>query len=98
MPVAVFIGDEITAAGYRLCGVEVHIADDTNVLQLVQRVSGQAAFVLVGSNVIQGLDVQQLDALLANTDTPVLVVPDVRDQAALPDIAERVHKQLGMLE
>ena len=35
MSVAEFIGDEVSAAGYRLCGIDVHIADSSNALALI---------------------------------------------------------------
>jgi vacuolar-type H+-ATPase subunit F/Vma7 len=98
MSVTEFIGDEVTAAGYRLSGVDVHVADDKNVMHLVKQARARASLVLVGSNVLQGLDNQELYQLLASTDPPVLVVPDVRELAEVPDITERIHKQLGMLE
>ena len=40
----------------------------------------------------------KLDQLLANSQPPVLVVPDVRGLQAVPDIASRINKQLGLLE
>jgi hypothetical protein len=54
--------------------------------------------VLVGSSLAQQLQRADLDALLANIQPPVLVVPDVSDRHEVPDIASRVNKQLGLLE
>ena len=98
MSVAEFIGDEVSAAGYRLCGVNSHVANGNNVVDLVKQACERASLVLVGSNVVEGLNKQELDELLANTEPPVLVVPDVRGLTEVPDITARIHKQLGMLE
>ena len=98
MAVVVFIGDEVTAAGYRLCGVDVYVADVSNVGHHVKQACEYGSLVLIGSNVVTGLASQQLDDLLASTEPPVLVVPDVRELEDVPDIASRIRKQLGMLE
>ena len=98
MAVAAFIGDEVTAAGYRLCGLDVYVADLSNVGHHVKQACEHASLVLIGSNVVKGLDSQQLDDLLASSEPTVLVVPDVRELEDVPDIASRIHKQLGMLE
>ena len=98
MSVAEFIGDEVSAAGYRLCGVNAHVANGNNVVDLVKQACERASLVLVGSNVVEKLNKQELDELLANTEPPVLVVPDVRGLKEVPDITARIHKQLGMLE
>ncbi len=93
-----YIGDEVTAAGYRLCGVNVQIADRRNVFSLVQQACEHASLVLLGSGAAQYLHSTELDTLMANTSPPVLVVPDVCGKQSVPDIATRIHKQLGMLE
>ena len=98
MTVAEFIGDEVSAAGYRLCGVDVHIADESNALSLIRKSCERASLVLVGSSLAQQLQGADLDALLASIEPPVLVVPDVSDSHDVPDIASRVNKQLGLLE
>jgi vacuolar-type H+-ATPase subunit F/Vma7 len=98
MAVAVFIGDEVTAAGYRLCGVDVYVADVSNLEQHVKQACDHASLVLIGSNLVKGLGSRRLDELLASIKPPVLVVPDVRELEDVPDIASRIHKQLGMLE
>lgn len=98
MPVAEFVGDEVSAAAYRLCGIEVHIADSVNALSLIKQACERASLVLVSSSVVQQLPGAELDELLANIQPPVHVVPDVRGLQAVPDIASRINKQLGLLE
>ena len=90
MSVAEFVGDEVSAAGYRLCGIEVHVADSGNALSLIKKSCERASLVLVSST--------ELDELLVNIQPPVLVVPDVCGLQDMPDIASRINKQLGLLE
>lgn len=98
MSVAEFIGDEVSAAAYRLCGVETHIADSSNAQLLIKRACERSTLVLVGSSTTRYLSSVELDSLMANIQPPVLVVPDVRGLLDVPDIASRISKQLGMME
>jgi vacuolar-type H+-ATPase subunit F/Vma7 len=93
-----FIGDEISAAGYRLCGVEVHIADSANTAALIQQACKRASLVLVGSSTAACLGTTELETLLANVMPPVLLVPDVAGRQRVPDLAGLIHRHLGMLE
>lgn len=98
MSVTEFIGDEVSAAGYRLCGIDVHIADRHNALSLIKQACESASLVLIGSSTAQYLQARELDGLMENITPPVLVVPDVAGTQAVPDIATLIRKQLGMLE
>lgn len=98
MSVAEFIGDEVSAAGYRLCGVDVHIADESNALSLIRESCERASLVLVGSSLVQTMQPADINVLLASIKPPVLVVPDVGGSHDVPDIASMVNKQLGLLE
>lgn len=98
MSVAEFIGDEVSAAGYRLCGIEVHIAENANAMSLIKKSCERASLVLVSSSILQYIHSAELDELLANIQPPVLVVPDVRGLQDMPDIVSRINKQLGLLE
>ena len=98
MSVAEFIGDEVSAAGYRLAGIETRIADSATVLAAVRQACERASLVLVGSSAVAGMHSAELDELLASRAPPVLVVPDTQGLYEVPDIAARIYKQLGMLE
>lgn len=98
MAVVEFIGDEVSAAGYRLCGIDARVAVGGNALSLVTQACEHASLVLVASSVARNIPEKELDKLLENIQPPVLVVPDVRGTRDVPDIARRIHNQLGMLE
>ena len=98
MSVTAFIGDEISAAGYRLCGVEVYIADSVNALSLIKQACESASLVLVSSSTAQYLTTGERAVLMENITPAVVVVPDVTAKQPVPDIATMIHKQLGMLE
>jgi vacuolar-type H+-ATPase subunit F/Vma7 len=98
MSAAEFVGDEVSAAGYRLCGIDTHVADSRNALDLVRRACEHASLVLIGSSTANSINRAELDVLLRGIAPPVLIVPDVRGLQDVPDIAARIYKQLGMLE
>lgn len=98
MAVAEFIGDVVSVAAYRLCGVDSHVADRDNALTQIKQACERASLVLVSSSLLPYIRADELDDLLANTIPPVLVVPDVRGLHDVPDIAARINRQLGMLE
>lgn len=98
MSLVAFVGDEISAAGYRLCGVDVYIADSNNVLPLIQRACESASLVLVGSGTASFIDKTELETLNKRIAPPVFIVQEVSGHQAVPDIGKIVHEQLGMLE
>jgi vacuolar-type H+-ATPase subunit F/Vma7 len=98
MPIAEFIGDEVSAAGFRLCGIDVHITDSGNAMSLIRQARERASLVLISSSAVRDIRSAELDEILASIEPPVLVVPDIRGLHDAPDIVSRIYKQLGMLE
>ena len=98
MPVIEFIGDEIGAAGFRLCGVDVHIAGKHNALSLVKQACERASLVLLGSNTASYINNKELDALMLSIQPPIMIVPDAGELQGVADITSLIYKQLGMLE
>ena len=98
MELPVYIGDTISATGYRLAGLRVHAPAEDDALAAVEAACRESPLVLLGSDLASRIPSSQLDALLSRTDPAVVVVPDIRGQVPLPDMAHRLRKQLGVLE
>jgi vacuolar-type H+-ATPase subunit F/Vma7 len=97
--VPLYIGDAVSAAGYRLAGLRVHVPDSTAQLSAqIEQAAADAALVLLGADIAAQLPVAVLDRLLSSVAPAVVVVPDVRGEASLPDLARRLRQQLGVLE
>jgi vacuolar-type H+-ATPase subunit F/Vma7 len=94
----VYIGDAVSAAGYRLAGLRVQVPDTAELLAQIEQACTDAPLVLLGADLAGQLPVADLDRLLSRVTPAVVVVPDVRGQAALPDLAKRLRQQLGVLE
>jgi len=95
----VYIGDEASAAGYRLAGVRVYTPDERSPGQTLAAALGDGASLLMLSTAFAArLPAAELEHLLAGTRPPVLLVPDVRGEVPMPDLATRLRRELGMLE
>ena len=98
MSVPVYIGDAVSAAGFRLAGLRIHVPDTTELVMQIEQAATDAPLVLLGADLAAQLPVAELDRLLSAVAPAVVVVPDVRGQADLPDLANRLRQQLGVLE
>ena len=98
MSVPVYIGDAVSAAGFRLAGLRIHVPDTTELVMQIEQAASDASLVLLGADLAAQLPVAELDRLLSAVTPAVVVVPDVRGQADLPDLANRLRQQLGVLE
>jgi vacuolar-type H+-ATPase subunit F/Vma7 len=96
--VPVYIGDAVSATGYRLAGLRVQVPDMADLLAQIEQAANDASLVLLGADLAAQLPVAALDRLLSAVSPAVVVVPDVRGQAELPDLANRLRQQLGVFE
>ena len=93
-----YIGDEVSAMAWRLAGLRVQVPRDSETLDTVRRSCGQASLVLISAATARQLPRGELDALLAQVQPAVVIVPDVRGHIALPDLSTQLRRQLGVLE
>lgn len=98
MSLPVFIGDEVSACGYRLAGLQVHVPDRDQLDAVLAAACEEAPLVLISAGVARWLPAVQLERLLARVAPLLVVVPDVRGMAGPDDVASRMRRQLGMLE
>lgn len=95
-PKVVYLGDEVSAAGYRLAGAEVHSPPPHEATAALQRARAQALLVLLSAAVAAAVNEAALRQALAALKPLVLVVPDLLGDTPLPDLAARLRSQLGM--
>jgi vacuolar-type H+-ATPase subunit F/Vma7 len=96
MTAAAYLGDEVSAAGWRLAGVCVQTPPAGDEAAALQVARTQAPLVLVSAAVASRIPTPALRAALAALAPLVLVVPDREGGVPMPDIATRLREQLGL--
>jgi vacuolar-type H+-ATPase subunit F/Vma7 len=92
----VFVGSEVAAAGFRLCGLRTLVPRPGEELKALEQARAQGPLVLIGADCAARMPRAVLEAALSATAPLVLVVPDPQGRASVPDIAARTRAQLGM--
>jgi len=93
----VFLGDEVSAAGYRLAGAIVRTPAAGQEAAALAEARAQAALVLVSASVAARIATPLLRSAEAAPSPLLLVVPDLREATPLPDLATRLRMQLGLV-
>jgi vacuolar-type H+-ATPase subunit F/Vma7 len=98
MSAIAFVGDAVTATGYRLAGVTVHVPGAGEEVDAFERARAAAEVVLVASETARHIPVARLEAAMAALSPLVLVIPDASGGAPPVDPAASVRRQLGLAE
>lgn len=93
-----FMGDEVSAAGFRLAGIDVHVPGPGNATGLFRRLLAESELVLITAETAGLVPEEELRRARINGAPPVLVIPDVRGRVQSPDLASLLRRQLGMAE
>ncbi len=96
MTAPVYIGDEISAAGWRLAGARVALPGPGDETAALLSACAVAPLVLVSAAVAARMDAAALAAAGSALEPLVLVVPDPQGEVTLPDLAARLRHQLGL--
>jgi vacuolar-type H+-ATPase subunit F/Vma7 len=91
-----YLGDEATAAGFRLAGVAARVAPDDDVPGAFSHACRDAALVIVSASVAASLPDAVLARAQATSSRFVVVIPDLNGDTAVPDIAARIWTELGL--
>ena len=102
MTLCAFMGDDLSALGFRLAGVDCHCPDptrpDTELAALFRRLRGEVALLLITAEIAARLPADLLRRAEVAERPLILVIPDVRQRVAAPDRAAAMRRQLGMSE
>lgn len=98
MALCAFMGDEVSAAGFRLAGVDVHVPGPEQAPDLFCRLLSESRLLLVTAEVARWLPEDLLLRASTAEQSSVLVIPDIRGRAEPPDLASLLRHQLGMAE
>jgi vacuolar-type H+-ATPase subunit F/Vma7 len=93
---AVFIGDEVTAAAWRLAGLTAQAPKTSDVRQAFEKACGEADLVVITADYARALDEDSLHSAVRHADPLVLVVPDGGNRHWPEDLDARVDRVLGI--
>ena len=98
MPAPIYLGDEVSAAGYRLAGALVHSPSPSEAAARLAWARERAPLVLVSARVAADIGEATLRPALAALEPLVAIVPDLHGEMTTPDPAARLRAQLGLEE
>jgi vacuolar-type H+-ATPase subunit F/Vma7 len=90
------LGDEVTAAGFRLAGVQALAPDPSELLENFHRALQETDLLLLSVEVARILPHKEVNAAVAGLRPLVLVLPDIRRRFVLRDLQRRLAGELGI--
>lgn len=92
-----YIGDEATAAGYRLAGAEVRVPNAAEAPEVFRRALAEDTdLVLLSAEFAAVLPPAELEAAALGDRPLVAIVSDAHGRHAPPDVAREVRLALGI--
>lgn len=93
----VYVGDEVTAAGFRLAGVDTRVASSGDAAESLRSALADGPdCVLFAGTLADFVPPATLAAALAAGKPLFAVIPDVRGSGRPPDLARTVRNALGI--
>ena len=93
---AIFIGDELTAAGFRLAGVEIVVPEPNDAPAIFEDACRRAALVVMTAEMARHIPAPTLEAAQL-AETPLLaIIPDVLQRVTPPDLTKKLRSVLGI--
>jgi len=96
MSAPVYLGDEVSGAGWRLAGAEVHTPVAGGETAALSDACARSPLVLVSASVARAVAAPALHQAQLALAPLVLVVPDLQGGMPPPDLAARLRSQLGL--
>ena len=96
MSAAIFIGDELTAAGFRLTGIETLVPAAKDVGKTFHEARARASLVIITAELARAIPVSELETAMLAESPALAIVPDVRFVAEPPDLTGKLRRVLGI--
>lgn len=91
-----FIGDEVTAAGFRLAGLRVAVPGPGEAARCFAEACEGAGVIYLTGEAAAGIPAGVLEPARRGADPLVLIVPDLNGRSAPPDMERRILGFLGL--
>lgn len=93
----IYIGDELSAAGYRLAGLRVRTPEaPAEVLEVFRWALGETELILLSVDQARRLPAAELQQALRELTPQVMIVPDIRRRTPMRDLPTRIRTALGV--
>lgn len=93
-----FIGDELSSAGFRLAGAQTLVPGAGEELAVFRHALVQHPLVIITAQVAARLPSAVRNSALLSSHPLVVVIPDVRGEVPVADLAGLVRQELGIEE
>lgn len=93
---AIFIGDELTAAGFRLIGCDTTTPALAETAQVLAAAVECHAVVLLGATHAGAVPPGMIDAVRRRPQPLLAIIPDITGRSDVPDLAGRIRALLGV--
>jgi len=93
---AIFIGDELSAAGFRLTGIETVVPEPEQAGAALDDARKRADLVIMTAELANQVPAAALEAAMLAEAPALAVIPDVLFRAAPPDLGKRLRSVLGI--
>lgn len=92
----VVISDRVTAAGFRLAGLDVWVTEPDQVRAQLRQALRAGQPVLLTADLAEQLPAEELARAIRRARPPLAVIPDVSGHGQAPDLAGKVRRALGV--
>ena len=96
MGTAIFIGDELSASGFRLTGIETLVPKPGAVGSALDDARARGSFVIITADLARHIPAPQLEAAMVAEAPTLAIIPDVLFRALPPDLTRRLRIVLGI--
>ena len=92
----IFIGDEVTAAGFRLGGVACHTPERDELPDLLAKEREGCDLIMITAQYAGWLGVDAVEEMALWSHPLVAILPDIRNQQLPPNLEHAVRRELGI--
>ena len=98
MTAPLFIGDEVTAAGFRLAGVRIRTPKPEDLMQVISWASDNTSLIMITPEYLAFISTEARAKLLSQVTPPTVVIPDINANYPVEDLARQLKTQLGVFD
>ena len=96
MSAIIFIGDELTAAGFRLAGIETVVPEPEAAGEVLAEARKHADLIIMTAEFADRVAAAELEAALIAEAPVVAIMPDILFRKGPPDLTRRLRSALGI--